>query len=147
MSPDAVLAVTVSDLDYAALHAVYLLEADGTESARTALVPLSRVRLPDSSTGGQVRVRAKDLAIDIDHDRTGAWLSVVSPDLTADLRVHRPNRHEGLGVVVPWSDRLFQYTLKENTLPAEGTVRVGNRTVAPVRRPRAGDTRETWAWM
>ena len=43
---DAVFAVTVSDLDYAALHAVYLLDASGAETVRTALVPLAKVGLP-----------------------------------------------------------------------------------------------------
>ncbi|MFN8126059.1 MAG: DUF2804 domain-containing protein [Candidatus Nanopelagicales bacterium] len=33
-----------------------------------------------------------------------------------------PPGHESLGVVIPWSDNRFQYTVKENTLPASGTV-------------------------
>jgi hypothetical protein len=129
MSPEAVLGITVSDLDYAALHAVYLLQADGTETVHTALAPLSGVRMPDRSSGGPVRVRAKGLAIDIDHDDAGAWLAVSAPDLSAEVRVTRPSRHEAMGVVVPWSDRLFQYTLKENTLPAAGTVRAAGRAI------------------
>lgn len=127
-SPDAVFAITVSDLDYAALHAVYVLHPDGTETVRTSLVPLGSARLPDRS-GGSVRIRASDLAIDIDHDRGGAWLSASAPGLTAQFRVTRPIGHEGLGVVVPWSDRLFQYTLKENTLPATGQVRTAEGTI------------------
>jgi hypothetical protein len=130
MSPEAVLGITVSDLDYAALHAVYLLQADGTETVHSALAPLSEVRMPDRSSGGSVRVRAKGLAIDIDHDDAGAWLTVTAPDMSAEVRVIRPAGHEAMGVVVPWSDRLFQYTLKENTLPATGTVRAGGRVLS-----------------
>jgi hypothetical protein len=129
-TPTMVFAITVSDLDYAALHSVYLLDADGVETASTALVPLSRVPLADRAVGGAVRIRAKGLAVDVEHDSSGAWLSAVTPELAADFRVDRPAGHESLGVVVPWSDRLFQYTVKENTLPARGVVRVGGRTLA-----------------
>jgi hypothetical protein len=129
MSPASVFAVTVSDLDYACLHAVYVLDDEGRETTRSALVPLVRAGLPDRF-GGTVRIRARDLAIDIDHDPDGAHLSVAAPGLTADVHVRRPSGHESLGVVVPWSDRRFQYTVKENTLPATGTVRVGSRVLA-----------------
>ena len=129
MSPEAVFAITVSDLDYAALHAVYVLEPDGRETVRTALVPFARVPFPDHAHGGAVRVRARGLAIDLDDDADGAWLSVAAPGVSADLRVSRPTAHDGLGVVVPWDDRRFQYTYKENTLPANGTVRVDGRVV------------------
>jgi hypothetical protein len=123
MSPDAVFAITVSDLDYAALHAVYLLAPDGEESARSALVPLQRVGLADRSRPAAARVRARDLSIDLDHDDAGAWLSATAPGLSAEFRITRPVGHECLGVVVPWSVRRFQYTVKENTLPVTGTVR------------------------
>jgi Domain of unknown function (DUF2804), N-terminal/Domain of unknown function (DUF2804), C-terminal len=126
MSEDAVFAVTVSDLDYAALHAVYFLDALGAETVHTALVPLARVGLPDRSRPAAVRVRAKELAIDLDHDDTGAWLSVTAPGMTAQFRVTRPPGHESLGVVVPWDEKRFQYTVKENTLPATGQVRAGD---------------------
>jgi hypothetical protein len=129
MSADAVLAVTVSDLDYAALHAIYVLDATGTETVRTALVPLTRAGLTERSRPAAVRVRARDLAIDLDHDDSGAWLSVTAPGLSGQVRVTRPPGHESLGVVVPWDDRRFQYTVKENTLPAVGHVRIGDRVV------------------
>jgi hypothetical protein len=129
MSPEAVFAVTVSDLDYAALHAVYVLEPDGRETVRSALVPFARVPFPDRAHGGAVRVRAGGLAIDLEDGLDDAWLSVTAPGVSADLRVSRPPNHEGLGVVVPWDDRRFQYTYKENTLPATGAVRMDGRTL------------------
>ena len=129
MSADAVFAVTVSDLDYAALHAIYLLDAAGVETVRTALVPISRVGLPERSRPAATRVRAKDLAIDLDHDDSGAWLTATAPGLSAQFRVTRPPGHESLGVVVPWDDTRFQYTVKENTLPAVGQVRLGDRVI------------------
>ncbi len=124
-APTHALAVTVSDLDYAALHAVWFLAPDRTETAASALVPLQRVALPDRSGGGPVSVRTKALAVDLLPDATGVTLRARTADLDAEVRVDRPPGHEALGVVVPWSDRLFQYTVKENTLPASGVVTVG----------------------
>jgi hypothetical protein len=124
-SPTLVFAVTVSDLDYAALYAVYFLAADGTEKAISKLVPFGRVSLPETSGSAPVSVRVKDLAIDLLPEPGGTYLRIVSPGLTADVRIERPEGHEALGVVVPWSSRRFQYTVKENTLPARGQVETG----------------------
>ena len=126
-SPTHVLGVTVSDLDYAALHAVWFLGPDRSEVAASALVPFSRVGLPDRCGAGPVLVRAKGLSIDLLPDEGGLTLQATTPSLKADVRIDRPPGHEALGVVVPWSGRLFQYTVKENTLPARGRVAVGGR--------------------
>jgi hypothetical protein len=45
----------------------------------------------------------------------------------ADVLVELPEGHETLSVVVPWSDRVFQYTSKHNTRPATGHVTVDGR--------------------
>ena len=119
---DAVFAVTVSDLDYAALHALYVLTPDGREFTRSAIVPLSRVGLPDRSGVSPVRVRTRSLSIDLIPDDVGVTLRARSEDIAAAFRIDRPDGHECLGVVVPWSPQRFQHTVKENTLPARGEV-------------------------
>ena len=122
MSPEAFLGITVSDLDYAGLFAAYFLDESHRETVRSALVPLARLGLPDRSGGGPVSVKAKGLAIDLTPDGDRLSLEVRSPGLEASITVTRPAGHESLGVVVPWSGRRFQYTVKENTLPAFGEV-------------------------
>jgi len=129
-APDHLLAVTVSDLDYAALHAVYFLAPDRTEKVISRLVPLARVALPSRCGAGPVRVRVKDLAIDMDPHAGGVRMRISSPELTADVEITRPGGHEALGVVVPWSAARFQYTVKENTLPVRGSVVADGRTFA-----------------
>ena len=42
--------------------------------------------------------------------------------LQAEFQITEPENHESLNVVVPWSERLFQFTAKNNTLPAQGRV-------------------------
>ena len=44
-----------------------------------------------------------------------------------DVQITRPAGHESMAVVIPWSDKRFQYTEKDNTLPASGTVVVDGR--------------------
>ena len=49
--------------------------------------------------------------------------------LQAEFRITEPETHESLNVVVPWSERLFQFTAKNNTLPAEGKVVLDGITI------------------
>lgn len=154
-TPEVVLAVTVSDLDYAGLHAVWFLDPQRHETGAAHLAPLRRVGLPDRCGGGPVRVRYDDLAIDLTPDADGVTLRAETDEVAAHVRIQRPAGHEALGVVVPWSSRRFQYTVKENTLPAEGEVSVDGRSYA-IEGPDAWATldhgrgrwpyRVTWNW-
>lgn len=121
-SPEMVLGVTVSDLDYAGLHAVWFLDPQGIEHAASALTPPKALAMPDIAGGGPVAVAAGGLEVNLEPTEVGLRLFARTPDLTADIAITRPPRHQSMAVVVPWSDRRFQYTVKENTLPARGTV-------------------------
>ena len=131
-SPELVLALTVSDLDYAALCSVWVLDLTATDGPRetgvSRLLPLRRIPMPERSGGGPVRIEHRGFLVEAVPTATGVHLSARAEDVEADVAVTRPAGHEALGVVVPWSSRRFQHTVKENTLPAQGTVRVGART-------------------
>lgn len=45
----------------------------------------------------------------------------------ADFVIHKPAGHETLNVVIPWTEEMFQFTSKQNTLPVEGVLEVGNK--------------------
>ena len=121
-SPEMVLAVTVSDLDYAGLHAVWFLDPHGVEHAASALTPPKPLALPELPGGGAVSVSAGDLDIKLEPNADGMRIIARTPQLHADITITRPTGHQSMAVVVPWSDKRFQYTVKENTLPARGTV-------------------------
>ena len=121
-TPEVVLALTVSDLDYAGLHAVWFLDPDGREYSATRLKPLSAMTLPERAYDAPIEVRAGDVGIRLLPQSEGVRLRARAPGFAAEVLVRRPPGHECLGVVVPWSSRRFQYTVKENTLPAQGTV-------------------------
>ncbi|MFE3899633.1 DUF2804 domain-containing protein [Streptomyces sp. NPDC059153] len=156
-TPTHLVALTVSDLDFLALHTVYVLEygAGGRDFECTAIVPGGRgVHLPETiagasgspavvvgprrPTGGKVRIeireenggtrlRARCLTPSSPKETSGTrgTRETVEVDLFAAL----PAGHETLSVVVPWSERRFQYTSKHTARPASGTVRIGDRVL------------------
>jgi len=140
MTPTHIVALTVSSIDYAAVHEVWVFDrATGREWHRGAtVIPAKEVDLPGSLGQGVAIARAKDLGItvapDVDHGaeaggaapgRAGAtaWrLHAEIPGAAFEITVTRPEEHDLLAVVVPWSHRLFQYTVKDVALPASGTI-------------------------
>jgi len=147
-TPTHLVALTVSDLDFLALNTVYVLEfgPGGREIERTAIIPGGRgVRLPptiagapgaagprgmaDVVVGPERPTRGRvGIAITEEVEGTRLWARCVTPDglpLEVDVLVHDPAGHESLSVVVPWSERLFQYTSKHTARPAVGTVTIG----------------------
>jgi hypothetical protein len=156
-TPDWALSVTVSHIDYLALHQVYFVDFEqGREIDESAIVPLARSpQLPEASGAGPVRARTRKLRIDLIPTTEGLHLLAGTPRITADIRILRPPGHESMGVVIPWSERRFQYTVKDNTLPATGTVEVdGRRLELPQGRSWAvldhgrgkWPYRTTWNW-
>jgi hypothetical protein len=94
------------------------------------VIPPRGVELPPSLDAGPARARAKGLAIDIDPGTGGVVLHAHTPDAAFTVTVIRPPAHDCLAVVVPWSRRRFQYTVKDIALPASGSLTVDGRTFA-----------------
>ena len=128
-APDWALSVTISHIDYLALHQVWFVDFTTGEQIDTgAIVPLARGPvLPDRSGGGPARARTKKLAIDLVPNTQGVRLVARTDRVDADVQILRPAGHESMAVVIPWSDKRFQYTEKDNTLPATGRVVVDGR--------------------
>ena len=126
-TPTHIVALTVSSLDYAAVHDVWVFDR-ATETAvhRGVTGILSgSATLPASLGDGPARARVRDLSIDIDEIAEGTRLRAQIPGAAVDIVAGRTPGHESLGVVVPWSDRRFQYTVKDVARPASGTITVG----------------------
>lgn len=141
-TPTYVVALTVSDIDYAALSSVWVLDRARRESfGRDALGPLGRgVSLPGTLGRGPARTRTRRLSIDVEELPDGTRLRCTAPRVEIDVVAHRPEGHECLGVVVPWSHRLFQYTVKDVARPVTGRLRVDGRDVPLVEG-------ESWATL
>ena len=130
-TPTHLVAVTVSSLDYVGVNNIYFLEYGGREFNRNSVLPLAHgVTLPTSLGDGPSGARGAvtiDLSDGPDGTRIQFSCNTADGPLTGDLTVALPPGHETLGVVVPWSDRKFQYTAKHTARPATGTVRLGEQ--------------------
>ncbi|GAA1965754.1 DUF2804 domain-containing protein [Agromyces allii] len=151
MTPTHVLAVTVSSIDYAAVHAVLVYDRrDGRVIDRTAIAPFGRgATLPASLGDGPAAARARGLAIDIaDAQRDGVDGTLLRATVSGaegvrfEVFAERPAGHEALGVVVPWSSTRFQYTVKDVARPATGWVEVDSAAGVERTEVVAG---ESWA--
>ncbi len=123
-TPSHVLALVVSDIDYAGVNALWLLDRKTQRPlAVDVITPLGTgVDLPGSLGAGAVRLDTRQLRITITEVDGGTRIQAAADRVRVDVVAHRPPGHECLGVVVPWSDRLFQYTVKDVARPATGTL-------------------------
>lgn len=125
-TPTHLLGLTVSSLDYAGVCAVWVHDRRSGETVgHDVISPLARgVTLPGRLGEGPARARTRGLSIDVEAVPGGTRLRVTGPRVQVDVLAERPSGHEAMGVVVPWSPRLFQYTVKDVARPAVGTLRV-----------------------
>src|SRR5699024_3468118 len=113
ITPQHILAVTVSHVDYLALHAVWLLDrTSGEVISRDAIIPLGLgATLPSSLGSGPASGWAPGLQLQIEEqidehveeqpDGAGTRLVGAIPRLAFDLVAERPAGHQAMGVVVP----------------------------------------------
>ncbi len=127
VTPTHILALTVSAIDYACVHEVWVYDrATGQTFGQAAtVIPPRGAVLAARLEHGRAMARAKNLAIDIDEVPGGTRLRAQIPGVSFDVVAELPEGHERLAVVVPWSDTRFQYTVKDVARPASGTLRIG----------------------
>jgi hypothetical protein len=133
-TPTHILALTVSSIDYAAVHEVWVFDpATGRSWGKTAtVIPPRGVELAANVESGPARARAKGLEIDIEQSAgsqgAGTRLRARIANASFDVFAALPERHERLAVVVPWSAKRFQYTVKDVARPASGSLTIEGRT-------------------
>ena len=130
VTPTHIVGLTVSSIDYAGVNAVFVLDrATGEELVADAVVPLARgVVLPASCGVGSAGVDTGGLRIALDEMPDGTHLRASTPEVDVDVVALRPDDHESMAVVVPWSEKLFQYTVKDVGRPARGRITVRGTT-------------------
>jgi hypothetical protein len=125
--------VTITNLDYAGLAFVYYADFAARQLTEvTKIIPLGRgCHLPEQ-VAADVHYSGSGMQAAMEQTDGSVRLSVVLADfegrpLTAQFAITIPPQHETLNVVVPWDERTFQFTSKQNTLPAEGSVTIGGQ--------------------
>jgi len=134
---DRAVAITYADVDYIGLAGVWCCDLrSGFEVEKTAVVPGSRgIQLADRVDTGGGRYAGHGVEVEIREldDRTelrAGFTDSKQGRVEVSIDVARPASHESLNVLIPWSDRRFQFTSKQNTRPATGTALIGGRTWA-----------------
>lgn len=126
VTPTHVLAATVSSIDYAAVHEVWVLDRATEQTWGTAatVLPARGAVLPANLHGAVASARAKDLSIDITPEAGGVRLQGQTSQVSFDVLVSRPADQDCLAVVVPWTVRRFQYTVKDVAQPVSGSLTI-----------------------
>ncbi len=136
ITPEVIASITYADVDYLGVASVWVLDrATGATGSAGTMRPLGRgMALPELPCTGTMRALGRRYDIEL-HEAVGHTRLRASGGhpgsehaVSVDVLVDRPAGHETMSVVVPWSDRRFQYTSKHTARPATGTIRLGSRT-------------------
>ncbi|MFC4222264.1 DUF2804 domain-containing protein [Lysinibacter cavernae] len=124
VTPRYVLGMTISSLDYASVNQFYLLDREtGKEVEIASTVPLGRkVTLPDTLPPFTARATTKKVVLSFADTAEATTIRASVAGIDVDLRAEAGE--DSLGVVVPWSSRLFQYTLKDLARVVTGSITV-----------------------
>lgn len=130
ISPTHIIGVTIASLDYAGLLHVYLLDRrDGAHFSEERVLPFARgVRLEDAISPKRSEASSRGLSVAFIEEDAGIRLRVKTPRVELDALAK--SRGDALGVVVPWDDLRFQYTLKDVARTLEGTLRIDGEEIA-----------------
>jgi len=123
--------LTFADIDYFGLiSAGFMADYSGTPMCeQVGIVPFGiGMEMAPTVASGAMSARTPGLSVTVNRERGGAVTVLQASGrlgghrLQADLRIETPPGHETLNVLVPWSQRRFQFTSKQNCLPTTGTV-------------------------
>ena len=128
-SNDLLFSATIADIERLQLAGAYIFDRQTQRHIeKTVLQPPNTITIPETIAGDMV-IEHPDMRVALTDDGSGTRIRVAAADfggmrLQADIAVERPEGHETLNVVIPWTDAQFQYTSKQNTLPASGYVQL-----------------------
>ena len=133
LAGDLVVSAVYSDVDRFGLADVWWADlTDQSTGGSGIAAPPGVMRLPELPGTSPLVVDRDGLELQI-VDRadgahfTAAWTERDGRAGRLDAVVELPSGHESLNVVIPWSDREFNFTSKHQARPARGELVVGER--------------------
>jgi hypothetical protein len=133
-SGDLLFSATIADIEQFQLGGAYVFDRrTNLFVEKTVIHARDTIPIPDVTSGDMVLDHV-DMSVSLTDEGPGTRINVDAGDfggvrLRADIVVQRPEGHETLNVVIPWSDVQFQYTSKQNTLPASGFVQLDDERI------------------
>jgi len=133
LTREVAVSLVYADVDYLGIVGVWWAHLpSGRSGGREISVPLARgIDLPDHYGTAPLVFRHHHLGVEVVEDADGTHL--VARWRERDGRIGQlestilwPAGHGTVDVVIPWSDRRFQYTSKHQARPATGTLVVGD---------------------
>ena len=131
---ECLFSVTISNIDYAGMVFAYFLDyKSGLFIEKTVISPFGKgCNMPDR-VNESVTFDNKNLAISFIQEEDGTKITASCRDfngfeMSADFKVLYPKGHETLNVVIPWDDKHFQFTSKQQCLPVSGSLTVGSKS-------------------
>ncbi len=126
---DLLFSATIADVEILQLGGVYIFDRRTHRHIdKTVVRPANTVVMPEG-IAGDIVIGNPAMRVALTDEGSGTRIRVDAADfggmrLQADIVIERPVAHETLNVVIPWSDTQFQFTSKQNTLPASGFVQL-----------------------
>ncbi len=134
INEDVTISATIANVDYIGIGAAVVLDFNTKVCTESAIVIPKGLglKMPErveedvflKNPQGKFAFTHPPQAVNIKVD----WPSFQGKKLLIDITLEKAAAHETLNVVIPWSDELFHFTSKQNTLPANGTVKLGDVT-------------------
>lgn len=131
---DFLFSATIADVELAQLGGAYIFDRRTHRHIDKSVIrPANTIVMPEG-VSGDMRIEHPALRVAMTDEGAGTRIRVDSADfggmrVVADILIQRPPRHETLNVVIPWSDLQFQFTSKQNTLPASGFVQLDDERI------------------
>jgi hypothetical protein len=130
-SDDLLFSATIADVDRLQLAGCYLFDRRTQRHIETGVLQAPNTLTMPEGVSGDIVIDRPGTRVALLDEGAGTRIQVHADDfggapLDADILVERPSGHETLNVVIPWTDVQFQFTSKQNTLPASGYVRLGD---------------------
>src|SRR3990172_4876340 len=130
-SNELLFSATIADIDIFQLGGAYIFDRRTQRHIeKTVIQTANTITIPETIAGDMV-IEHPDMRVALTDEGSGTRIRVEAEDfggtrLEADISIERPQGHETLNVVIPWNDVQFQFTSKQNTLPASGFVQLGD---------------------
>lgn len=128
---ECLFSVTISNIDYAGMVFVYFLDyKTNMFIEKTIMTPFGMGCKMPPIVHETVTFKNNKILVEFIEEKNCTHIITACDDfngkiLKADFKVIYPKGHETLNVVVPWSEKEFQFTSKHECLPVEGSLNVG----------------------
>jgi len=132
---DLLFSATIADIERLQLGGAYIFDRRTQRHIeKIVLQSPNTIAIPETVAGDMV-IDHPDMRVALTDEGSGTRIRVEAANfggmrVKADIIVERPEGHETLNVVIPWTNVQFQYTSKQNTLPASGYVRLNDERLA-----------------